>query len=54
MISKKIIKAMAIQDMYKWIENFENDGEIEKYDDETQKIYWNCIKSMQEKLYKEL
>lgn len=53
-VTKKIIKAMAIEDMYRWISNFENNGEIDEYDEEMQKVYWSCIERMQERLYKKL
>ena len=53
-LSKNIIKAMAVEDMYKWIDNFENDGTIDKYSEEVQTIYWDCISKMQERIFKEL
>jgi hypothetical protein len=53
-LSKNIIKAMAIEDMYYWINNFEKDGSIEKYDEETQETYWNYINKIKERIFKEL
>lgn len=53
-ISKNIIKAMAIKDLYLWIDNFENDGSINEYGEEEKEIYWDYIKKIQKKMIKEL
>ena len=53
-LSKNIIKAMATEDMYFWINGFKNDGDINKYDEETQETYWNYINKMKERIFKEL
>ena len=53
-LSKNIIKAMAIKDMYKWVTNFKNDGSINKQDKEVQEAYWECIIKIQNKIIKEL
>ena len=53
-ISKKIIKAMSIEDMYYWITNFESSRTLSQYDDETQETYWNYIKKIQERILKEI
>ena len=54
-LSTKIIKAMAIEDMHYWIMKFTNRRNLTKrYNEETQEIYDNYIKKMQEKIIKEL
>lgn len=53
-ITKKIVKAMAIEDMYAWIMNFENNGPINNYDEEAKNVYWDYIKKMQDRIIKEL
>lgn len=53
-VSANVIKALAIGDMVSWVSNFENDGEIDNYDQEIQDKYWEYIKKLQEKILKEL
>lgn len=53
-LSKRVIDANAIQDMYNWVANFENDGNIDNWTDEQQEMYWEKIKKIQTKILKEL
>lgn len=53
-ISKRIVKAMAIEDMYKWVTNFKTDRRINNQDKEVQEAYWECIIKIQNKIIKEL
>lgn len=53
-MSTNVIKAMAVNDMFAWVSNFENDGDIAKYDDKTQEKYWEYVKKLQKKLLKNL
>ena len=53
-LSKNIIKAMAIEDMYYWITHFESNRGINTYNDETQETYWNYINKIKERLLKEI
>lgn len=56
-ISKNIIKAMAIEDMYIWISNFESSRTLERYDDDTEEtveIYWSYIDKIKQRIFKEL
>jgi len=53
-LSKNIIKAMAIEDMYKWISNFESRRIVNEYNDEIQDTYWKYINKIKERIIKEL
>lgn len=54
-LSKNIIKAMAIEDMHRWIFKFVSGRSLARdYDEETQELYCNYIKKMQERIIKEL
>lgn len=54
-LSKNIIKAMAIEDMHRWIFKFVSGRSLEReYDEETQEMYNNYIKKMQERIIKGL
>ena len=54
-LSKNIIKAMAIEDMRRWILKFVSGRSLARdYDEETQEMYSDYIKKMQEKIIKEL
>lgn len=54
-LSKNIIKAMAIEDMHRWILKFISGRSLARdYDEETQEMYNNYIKKMQERIIKEL
>ena len=46
-LSKNVIKAKAIEDMYSWILKFKNDGSIYKHEKEDQETYWEYIKKIQ-------
>ena len=56
-LSKNIIKAMAIEDMYIWISNFESSRTLERYADDTEEIveiYWSYIDKIKQRIFKEL
>ena len=53
-IPNRVIKAMALEDMYSYIMNFENNGPINNYDEEAKNVYWDYIKKIQDRIIKEL